>query len=217
MTAFPLFIELDNKPCLVIGAGGVALRKVRTLLEFGAAVTVWAKDFQKDFQILENEGKIICCLKNLTCSSTDIDDFSTIINQYVMVVCATDDTDLNHRICEVCKLKHVWVNSATKKEDSTFIFPAAVVRGNVSVGISSSGNVPALTKYIHSQIDELLPPWYSEFEVRLTELRVLAGKKLPTQKMRSEFMTAVTAYGALHQGKISDQAAQNIMLAAMKN
>ncbi len=236
MTAFPLFIELENKPCLVLGGGRVALRKVKTLLKYGADVTVWAKEFLEDFKELEAVGSVKCVERTLeVCdikehfdktflvenSMGEVDIISRIgnalptcdevLNKFAMVICATSDAALNHAICEMAKRQHIWVNSATDKADSNFIFPAVVVRGNVSVGVSSSSETPSLTKYVRTEIDALLPEWYADFENHLKELRQMARQKLPTQAMRRDFMAAVTAYGAAHQGEISDAVVQEIL------
>ena len=207
MTAFPLFVELEKKPCLVIGGGRVALRKVRTLLKFGADVTVVAKDISEEMQKLADDGQIKYILKNVL----HMTDLEYMLRSYFIVICATDDAALNHQICELCKLQNIWVNSATEKADSTFIFPAVVVRGNVSVGVSSSEGAPSLTRHVRTKIDEMLPEWYGDFEVRLAELRKMAMQILPTQAQRSAYMTAVTAYGAAHEGEISEAVAEEIM------
>ncbi len=212
MTAFPLFIELENKPCLVLGGGNVAFRKVKTLLKYGAGVTVWAKDFLEDFKELEAAGSVKCVEKTLRFSICD-----EALDKFTMVICATNDAALNHTVCEMAKQRHIWVNSATDKEDSNFIFPAVVVRGNVSVGVSSSSKTPSLTKHVRTKIDALLPAWYADFENRLKELRQMAGQELPTQVMRRDFMTAVTAYGAAHQGDISDAVVQEIFASVRNN
>ena len=212
MTAFPLFIELENKPCLVLGGGNVALRKVKTLLKYGAGVTVWAKDFLEDFKELEAAGSVKCVERTLLFSICD-----EALDKFTMVICATNDAALNHTVCEMAKQRHIWVNSATDKEDSNFIFPAVVVRGNISVGVSSSSKTPSLTKHVRTKIDALLPAWYADFENRLKELRQMVGQELPTQVMRRDFMTAVTAYGAAHQGDISDAVVQEIFASVRNN
>ena len=212
MTAFPLFIELENKPCLVLGGGNVALRKVKTLLKYGAGVTVWAKDFLEDFKELEAAGSVKCVERTLLFSICD-----EALDKFTMVICATNDAALNHTVCEMAKQRHIWVNSATDKEDSNFIFPAVVVRGNISVGVSSSSKTPSLTKHVRTKIDALLPAWYADFENRLNELRQMVGQELPTQVMRRDFMTAVTAYGAAHQGDISDAVVQEIFASVRNN
>ena len=212
MTAFPLFIELENKPCLVLGGGNVALRKVKTLLKYGAGVTVWAKDFLEDFKELEAAGSVKCVERTLLFSICD-----EALDKFTMVICATNDAALNHTVCEMAKQRHIWVNSATDKEDSNFIFPAVVVRGNISVGVSSSSKTPSLTKHVRTKIDALLPAWYADLENRLKELRQMAGQELPTQVMRRDFMTAVTAYGAAHQGDISDAVVQEIFASVRNN
>ena len=212
MTAFPLFIELENKPCLVLGGGNVALRKVKTLLKYGADVTVWAKDFLEDFKELEAAGSVKCVERILEFSICD-----EVLNKFTMVICATSDAVLNHAVCEMAKRQHIWVNSATDKEDSNFIFPAVVVRGNVSVGVSSSSKTPSLTKHVRTKIDALLPEWYADFENRLKELRQMVRQELQTQAMRCDFMTAVTTYGAAHQGEISDAVVQEILAVVRNN
>lgn len=128
MGYFPFFAEISNKRVVIVGNGAVANRKKRALLPFGAEVAVIDRPYVPG----DLEGA----------------DF---------VIAATDDRALNREICRQCREREIPVNSATSREDSTFLFPALVRRGRVCVGISTAGTNPAAAAYLRGFLEGCLP------------------------------------------------------------
>lgn len=191
MPLFPMFLDMKGKQCLVYGGGLVALRKVRTLLKFGLSIQICAREYVPELLALAEQGQIKIIEEGQPAASD-------------LVICATSDALFNHQIAEQCKALDIPVNSATGDDDSTFIFPAVVTRGDLVVGVSSSGQVPAMTKRVRQEIEATLPDWYSVLLGRLADLRERVMGELPTQKAREAFLSQVTAYGLEHEGNIPD-------------
>lgn len=145
MAYFPMYIELKNALCLVVGGGRVALRKAEVLLEFGARVQVVAPEISEE---LQKNPKIICRPRPF--EEADLSDMT-------LVVAATGNTALNHEISLLCREKKIPVNAVDQKEDCTFIFPSYVKRGEVTAAVTSGGLSPVLTQYLKKQIEEQMP------------------------------------------------------------
>ena len=72
---------------------------------------------------------------------------------------------------DYCQMRHILVDCANPGEVSDCVFPSVVRRGNVVIGISTSGGVPALTRYLREKIEALIPEWYGELEIELRQKR----------------------------------------------
>ena len=197
MAGFPMFVNLEGRRCLVVGGGSVAYRKICTLLKFDADVWVYARQRDDRVAQLADEGKIrladCCC-------GIDI-----LVDGAFLVVCATDDANFNHEVAKRCRELSIPVNCATGNEDSTFIFPAVVVREDMTVGISTDGCAPALTSHIRKELDAALPLWYGSLTKRLAVLREMVRERFDDVQMRSRMMNELTQYGLTHEGEITDE------------
>lgn len=158
MAYFPLFVELKNVPCLVVGGSGTAAKKAEMLLSFGAEVTVVSKTFCKEFEAIQGCKKIQKAFSKKQLKGME------------MVIAATGDVELDHEIAELCSKKGIMVNSTTSKEDSFFLFPAVVRKEGMTIGITSGGKNAAATGLIAERIDHCIP---ENFDIRVNELELL--------------------------------------------
>ena len=127
MVCFPLFVDLNDKTVLVVGGGPVAARKARVLLDYGPRVLVCAPRFVPE-------------LEQLSGAELLRQPFvPELLEGVSLAVAATDDRQLNHAVAQLCRERSIPVNVADSREDSTFLFPAVVRRGRLSVGISTGG------------------------------------------------------------------------------
>jgi precorrin-2 dehydrogenase / sirohydrochlorin ferrochelatase len=140
---YPVFLDLKDRPVLVVGAGKVALRKTRGLLEAGARVTVIAPDWESDFETLPVR------LVQRRFRASDL-------GNAVLVFAATNDRLTNHRVGIAAKGKGVFANIADSAEECHFIVPARVQRGSVHVAISTGGDNPRLSAELRKKLDEIL-------------------------------------------------------------
>jgi precorrin-2 dehydrogenase/sirohydrochlorin ferrochelatase len=165
MAVFPLFIRLNDRKCVVVGGGRVAYRKICSLLEFDAKVTVITAQALEEVQELWKKGRI-----KLIYGSC----FEKEIENAFLVLAATSDRELNSRIYRECAARGIFVNVADSPEECTFIFPSVVKKGDVVVGISTSGGSPALAKQIRQRIEKVFP---GDFE-QVADIIVNARKRV---------------------------------------
>ena len=136
MSYFPMFIDIEAKHILVVGAGKVALRRVQTLLQFRARIKVIAKEIPKEqkeaFHLLVSEGKIV--LEEKAFEESDLTE------ALFLVLAATNVKKLNHEICMLCRKRKILANTATDRTDCDFYFPAVAVQEELVVGITGDGS-----------------------------------------------------------------------------
>ena len=145
---FPMFINLTDKKILVVGGGAIALRRIRTLLKFGADIHVIAPELCKELAQLEKEGRITAEHREYRAGNLDGEQ---------IVLAATDDHEVNRKIWEECRAAGVLVNVADDKSLCDFYFPSVVITEEAVIGINSGGADPSVTKKIRRKIEEMFP------------------------------------------------------------
>ena len=161
MSYFPFFMDLEGQEGLVIGGGSVALRKVEKLRPYGAKLTVIAP---KILPKLKETEEISCMEISFT---------PTALEGKMFVIAASDDPEVNREAALLCRERGILVNVVDDKEECSFLFPALVKRGELSVGISTGGASPSAAVYVKERINELLPENFGEIVEELAELRPL--------------------------------------------
>lgn len=201
-----MFVDLKNKPCLVIGGGKVAYRKVCVLLDFEADVTVVAQDFCEEiYDIMNDESKYLPCQEITDCekstqklhtkklqikkmhikkSLVDGEGYPDFIKDFFLVVAATDDKQLNHEIAKECKLNNIMVNAVDQKEDCTFIFSSYVKQQNLVAAFSSGGNSPVIAQYLKEKENEILTPFLGQLNEYMGQIREEIKAKYDTEEER---------------------------------
>lgn len=141
---FPLFINLTGKKALVIGAGKIAYRKVETLLEYGASVSVITKEIKEEK---------FFNFKNLNIKIGEFDE--TLLNDIFIVVAATDNSEFNRYIFELCNSKNILVNNITSKEDMNCRFSSVLETDDYQIAISAKGN-PVKSKALKNRLKDII-------------------------------------------------------------
>ena len=148
MDFFPIFAQLRNRPCLVIGGGAVAERKVRQLLKSGARVTINSPVLNDDLRKLAADGQVIFAPGPFD---------PQLIEQNLLIIAATSDTGINRTVADVARSRNRFCNVVDDGEASGFIMPSVLDRSPIVVAISSGGRSPALARIVRQQIDDWLP------------------------------------------------------------
>lgn len=187
MAYFPMFVDLTQQPCLVVGGGNVAYRKVLVLLDFGARVSVVSEDFCDELIELAGEqnkesGKPLLFKKSF--EETDLDG-------YTVVIAATDDKGLNRQISIYCRANKIMVNAVDQKEDCSFIFPSYVKEQNLVAAFSSGGNSPALTQYLKAKEKDILTPALGRLGEYMGSIRDEVMEKYPSEEERRRVFQAI--------------------------
>lgn len=167
---YPVSLVVAGKRCLVVGGGKVAGRKTRSLLECRAAVTMVAPEVHEALGMLSSDGTI-----------ASIEDTPLDVQlreyrpgeaaNYRLVVTATGVREVDRMVSRDAEAAGVWVNSADDADNCTFLLPAVVRRGPVSVAVSTSGVSPALASWLRRRISDGLPPGIEELAFLLDEAR----------------------------------------------
>lgn len=173
MSYFPFFADIEGADALVVGGGRVALRKVQKLLPYGPRITVAAPEFSEELEKLEGISLI---------RSTFEDGM---LENRRFVIAATNSTELNGHISELCRSMKIPVNVVDDIEKCTFIFPSLVKSGELSIGISTGGASPSAAIYMREQIEQLLPENIGSIIEFLDSLRPRIKQTLPTEAERA--------------------------------
>ncbi|STO32209.1 Siroheme synthase [Fusobacterium necrogenes] len=141
---FPLFVNLIGKEALVIGAGKIAIRKVESLLRYGAKITVVTREIKEE-KFLN--------LKNIDIKIGEFNE--TLLENKFIVVAATDNPEFNRYIYKLCNSKNILVNNITSKEDMNCRFASILETKDYQIGISAKGN-PSKSKALKNKLKNML-------------------------------------------------------------
>jgi precorrin-2 dehydrogenase len=154
MRYYPVNLDIQNRKCLVVGGGSVGTRKVMTLVECGAVVTVVSSDVAEE--LLELAKKKMIELKKRPYESSDIDGM-------FLVIGATDNEALNRQINKDAEHQNKLCNIADRPDVCNFVLPSIVNRGNLVIAISTSGKSPAFAKKMRQDLEKEFGEEYDEF------------------------------------------------------
>lgn len=179
MAYFPFFMDISGGDGLIVGGGRVALRKIEKLLPYEPRLTVCAKTFLPEIE----------AIPGLTLVRGPFTP--SLIDDKLFVISATNDNGLNSEIAALCREKHVPVNVVDDREKCTFLFPALVKRGPLSIGISTGGASPSGAIYWKREIDRLVPQDAGELLAYLDGLRETVKETVRDEKRRADVFAAL--------------------------
>ena len=177
---YPVNLNLDNMEIIIVGGGNVALRKCMNFLDFGKSVTVLAPDFDSRFLEIGNKVDLI----NDIFREEYIDKFD-------IVVAATDDKEVNEEIACICRKKSKLINVVDSRDLSDFTVSSYVKRGDLLIGISTGGKIPALSAKIRRELEEIYDETFAEYVDLLGELREKIIKNYEDKIERKEVLKAL--------------------------
>ena len=162
MKYYPIQLDIKNRDCLMVGGGAVGTRKVNTLMECGARVTVVSPNPTPQLTRLASEGSVT--LKKRAYRSDDLTGM-------FLVIGATDDESLNRQISKDAEQAHILCNIADRPEVCNFILPSIVRRGDLVITISTSGKSPALAKHLRQKLETQFGREYADFLLLMGAIR----------------------------------------------
>ena len=154
MGYYPIFLELNERRCLVLGGGAVAERKVEELLAMGARVTVISPAITDGLRDLLVQGSIRHVERAY--QEGDLADSD-------LVFAATEDQANNAAAFREARAQRIWINSADDAAHCDFILPGLVRRGDLTVAVSTGGVSPAATRAIREELDNYFTADYARF------------------------------------------------------
>jgi len=159
---YPIFLNISGKRCVVVGGGQVAHRKIRTLLEHNADVQVISPDLCPELGQLAESGKIEVLHRDYRAGD---------LRKAFIAVAATNDSDINLEIVKEARKNAVLVNIVDDAENSDFILPSHIHRGDLTIAISTAGKSPALTRKIKNKLEEDFGDEYASLTLLINEVR----------------------------------------------
>ena len=204
---YPMLLNIQGRKCLVVGGGQVALRKVKTLLEHDATVEVVSPTFCPELNQLATDGTIRAIQRDY--KSEDL-------QHTFIVIAATDKVKTNERVASEARRQGVLVNVVDDPENSDFIVPSYLKRGDVIVAVSTSGRSPALARKIRSELEKNFKAEYEHLAVIADEVRSNLKQQGITASSDAwqEVLSLNSLMELLRQGK--NREAKEIMLTKLK-
>jgi precorrin-2 dehydrogenase / sirohydrochlorin ferrochelatase len=184
MAYVPIFLDVTGRRCVVVGGGEIAARKVRSLLDAGAEVTVISPSIVEELRELVGRKKIRHLVRGYEAGD---------MAEAVLVYAASDDTGLHRRLHEEARKLGIPINIADAPELCSFISPSVVIRGSLTIAISTAGASPAMARLIRERLERLFG---SEYGVALEILRAARNHlkaNEPDIRIRARKLTALAA------------------------
>ena len=148
MNYLPIFVDLNNRPVLVVGGGHVALRKIDLLLKAQAKVKIVAEKLNPELQQLTAQQRIEWIAQTFSADQ---------LQQVYLVIAATNDSELNYQVFLAAQEQHRLVNVVDDQPHCSYIFPSIIDRSPVQIAISSGGTAPVLARLLREKLEALLP------------------------------------------------------------
>jgi precorrin-2 dehydrogenase / sirohydrochlorin ferrochelatase len=162
MSLFPIFLKLEGRRCLVVGAGQVAQQKIHGLIESGAKVQVVAPEATALVMEWAAAGAI-----DWRARSFDVDDLDGVF----LVIVATPSSDVNESVFRAAQEKGVLCNVVDDPPHCDFYYPAVVRRGDLQIAISTAGHSPALAQRLRRELELQFGPEYGAWLAQLGSAR----------------------------------------------
>jgi len=182
MDHLPVFINLRQKPCLVVGGGDIALRKVNLLLKAQAKIKCISPEFCNGLIDLSKENTLDLIEKRF--ESSDIDNQSVII-------AATNDDKTNAIVSSLAHESGIPINVVDSPDLSSFIMPSIVDRSPVVIAISSAGKAPVLARIIRAKLETIIPSAYGNLAEIAGEYRQKVKQRFVNLKDRRKFWESI--------------------------
>lgn len=192
-----MFVKLESRRCLVVGAGKVGEPKIGGLIETGARVHVVALDASEAVRQWAKTGKVTLELRSF--ASADLDGT-------FLAVVATASRELNGAIYREAQQRGILCNVVDVPEYCDFYYPAVVRRGDLQIAISTNGQSPSLAQKLRQQLERQFGPGYARWVAELGETRklVLASDLDPERK--SQLLHSLASHEALKAALAEERA-----------
>ncbi|NYT18930.1 MAG: bifunctional precorrin-2 dehydrogenase/sirohydrochlorin ferrochelatase [Methanosarcinales archaeon] len=179
----PLFIDLSDRKVIIFGGGSVGLRKASLFSEYAHTIVVSA-DFVPELKELASSSSVE--LVSMDLLSVSDDQLEELVRGAFLVIPATNMVELNDRIKESARRSGALVNRVDMADD--VVIPSVIKRGGLSIGISTLGSSPAVSKYTRKNIETFITPQYGDMIRLQDEMRNLLKGKVAEQKTRKAIL-----------------------------
>jgi len=205
----PIFMNVSNQGCLVVGGGKVASRKVFMLMRAGASVSVVSPELCQDLTIRKNESEI----EHISREFQDTD-----IENKKIIIAATNNSEVNKHVSELCKQKGLPVNVVDAPELCSFIVPSIIDRNPVQIAISTGGASPVLARLLRARLETFIPAAYGRLATLVESFREKVKTKFTnTDDIRSFWEDILEGPVADNLIAGKDKIARDLLIDAVEN
>lgn len=190
MDFLPIFLNVRDRACLLVGGGEVAARKVALLHAAGARVTVVAPSLGETLKRLAAEGRVTHRAERFR---------AELIDGAALAFAATDDPSINRAVYDAAHARGIPVNVVDHPELCTFIMPSIIDRSPVVAAVSTGGASPVLARLIRARLETLIPAGYGRLATLMAEFRERVKHRIASAVARRRFWEEVV------QGPIAEQ------------
>ncbi|MDD9269886.1 bifunctional precorrin-2 dehydrogenase/sirohydrochlorin ferrochelatase [Paenibacillus sp. GCM10023248] len=190
---YPIMVNLAGQHCLVVGGGAVAERKVLSLLDAGANVTVISEQFTPGIAVLEQHSGVV--LHRQTFHPSMMTGES--LYPYALIVAATNDAQVNKSVFELASKQGKLVNVVDQPELSTYIQPSVVRRGKLVIAVSTGGASPSAARKIARDLDRDYGEEYAVYLDFLSEVRQLVQSQISDKQARQRMFKEMLEWDVL--------------------
>jgi precorrin-2 dehydrogenase/sirohydrochlorin ferrochelatase len=167
---YPVFLDLAGRLCVIVGGGAVALRKARTLADYGADVVVIAPDVSEELIGMQADGLVTVEQRGYVRGD---------LAEAFLAVCATDSEEVNRAVHAEAEERRCLVNVVDVPELCSFIVPSVVRRGGLQIAISTGGAAPAVAKRLRKRLSSELGEEWADYVTLMGEVRALVIERVP--------------------------------------
>ncbi len=185
---------------MVFGGGEVAERKVLSLLECGARVTVVAPAVQARLRELAARGRIVLELRPYRRGELAA-------SKPFLVFAATDDPEVHRQLWEEAEANSILINVVDVPQLCNFIMPSILRRGDLCIAVSTGGRSPALARRIRLELEERFPPDFGELLLRVSEVREFVKERMQPGHAREAMLSTIAepeVLELLRQGRVEE-------------
>ncbi|MGD8164077.1 siroheme synthase CysG [Pantoea sp. FN0307] len=192
MDYLPLFCQLRGRTCLLVGAGDVAARKARLLLDAGAQLRVCALDFSTPFYEWQQTGEVTLLPQPFS---------AELLDECWLVIAATSDEQVNRLVSEAAEARRLFCNVVDAPAQASVIMPSIIDRSPLMIAVSSGGRAPVLARLLREKLEASLPQ-------HLGRLAALAGSL--RQRVKQQYATGAERRRFWEKLFVSDRLAQSL-------
>jgi len=178
----PIFVNIRKQPCLVVGGGAVAARKVALIRRAGAQVTVVSPELCDELQELADSGAVSYQARGFQAEDIDAP---------VLVIAATDQPDVNEQVAKLARARGIPFNMVDNPELGSFIMPSIVDRSPVQIAVSTGGASPVLARMIRTKLEGCIPASYGRLAALVDGFREKVKAKFTNVQQRKQFWETV--------------------------
>jgi len=186
MELLPIFLDIRNQPCLVVGGGTVASRKVASLRRAGAQIHLVSQELTPELKTQADSGDLIHHARNFK----DKD-----LRGMRLIIAATNDRKTNQQVARMAKTNGIPVNVVDQPEECSFLLPSVIDRSPVVVAVTTTKTSPVLARLLRTRLESMIPAGYGRLADLCARYRDAVKARFADERDRRRFWDRILVGG----------------------